>query len=204
MVVRRRGPRRHARMEPSGCRVLVGGERRRATGRHQRAARQDGTRGAGHGGPGGPGVRSSRCRSTCRSSSWARFPKERSDWRCSTPSFEESPASRPLKWRPLVPAAWRAEAPRRPFGRSSCSFETPWMRSAPIVFDSASSGSLRRIRCGGFTTQAGEVSPRLPVTYSAATSGGAPIGTFSGVTLSNQGVSSATFNVGARARMSGR
>jgi hypothetical protein len=43
----------------------------------------------------------------------------------------------------------------------------------------------------------GEVSPRLQVGYAAATNSGAPLGVFSGVTLSNQGVSTATFNVGA-------
>lgn len=43
----------------------------------------------------------------------------------------------------------------------------------------------------------GEVSPRLQVAYSAQTSSGASIGQFSGITLSNLGVSSATFNVGS-------
>lgn len=42
----------------------------------------------------------------------------------------------------------------------------------------------------------GEVSPRLQVDYSAVTNTGTPIGSFSSVTLSANGVSTATFNVG--------
>jgi hypothetical protein len=71
------------------------------------------------------------------------------------------------------------------------------------VFVSAAAAALRSGESTLVTVtllrQVGEVSPRLSVTYSAATSGGAPIGAFSGVTLSNQGVSSATFNVGTSA-----
>jgi hypothetical protein len=42
----------------------------------------------------------------------------------------------------------------------------------------------------------GTVSPRLAVSYSAQTGGGAPIGSFSRVTLAESSVSTATFNVG--------
>jgi hypothetical protein len=44
--------------------------------------------------------------------------------------------------------------------------------------------------------QTGQVSPRLQVNYSAVTNGSSPIGAFSGVSLSERGVSTATFNVG--------
>lgn len=69
------------------------------------------------------------------------------------------------------------------------------------VFVSPAAASLR----SGETTlvtvtllrNIGEVSPRLQVDYSAVTGTGTPIGSFSGVTLSTNGVSTATFNLGA-------
>lgn len=44
--------------------------------------------------------------------------------------------------------------------------------------------------------ETGAVSPRLQVNYSATTAAGASIGTFSGVTLADDGVSRATFHLG--------
>jgi hypothetical protein len=59
------------------------------------------------------------------------------------------------------------------------------------------------LRSGGSTTirvtlirATGSVSPRLEVSYSATTSTGAPLGSFSRITLAENSLSTATFNVG--------
>jgi hypothetical protein len=69
------------------------------------------------------------------------------------------------------------------------------------VFVSAAAASIRAGQSTAVTAtllrNVGEVSPRLEVAFSAVTAAGASIGTFSGVTLSDHGIASATFNAGA-------
>ena len=71
------------------------------------------------------------------------------------------------------------------------------------VFVSAAAAALRSGESTLVTVtllrNVGEVSPRLQVDYSAVTNTGTPIGSFSGVTLGSNSVSTATFNVGPTA-----
>jgi len=79
---------------------------------------------------------------------------------------------------------------------ATAQFETAWPDRIIVAPD------LVQLKSGGSTTirvtllrTVGVVSPRLEVAYSAATPGGAAPGSFGRVTLADNGLSTAMFNV---------